>query len=348
MARTARSRLLRQSLTLAIAASVLGPLASTSAGAQDASLPRLYTNERFVDDVNRRSTLDVENIESVLEYVLGQLPPRVRVYPTENYYYFYFYHGGIKYAGNLRFDVEERDKGFVEFIYFKDSTDWLEDERDYHATLGAEDGVLVEKVEDLVYRVSFAGRSVVFELNDLSKVTPPAGTLSEDETFLGPVSDESGIRLFLVFNEKLKLFHYVLDETVPVADELVEAVGMSHVVIGRRTGFAFLKDPGAERKLLIGVYGPNIGVNNYLDGPFDQLPDNFLKGDELRRALLLARPDIERPIDRLGIAPGGQYRESISPYLHYFDVEELAPAEKCAAEQMASAVYLCLDALFDE
>ena len=131
--------------------------------------------------------------------------------------------------------------------------------------------------------MSFAGTSVVFELNDLSEVKPPADALGEEEVFLGPVADEFGMRFFLVFDERLKIFHYMLDETVAVADELVAAKGLDHVLIGRRTGFAFFQDIGRVRKLLVGVYAANVDVNNYLDGPFDQLPDNFLKGDELRR-----------------------------------------------------------------
>lgn len=323
-----------------------------NAAAQDETLPKLYTNEQYVTDVTKRSSLDIENVKAVFEFVFSQLPERVQVFPTENYYYFYFYHGGIKYAGNIRFDVEDRDKGLVEFIYFKDTTDLLEDEIDYHATLGKTDDVLVEKVEDLVYRVSYAGKSVAFQFIDLSEVKPPDGTLGENETYLGPVQDESGIRFFLIFDETLKAFRYVLDETVPVADELVEVRGpgrgLEHISVGRRTSFAFFKDPNFNRKLLVGVLERNSAVNNYFDGPFDQLPDNFLEGDELRRALLKARPELEGRIDRLGISPDGLFRERIAPYISYLGVEELAPLNKCAEEAVAEAVALCLSELFPE
>jgi hypothetical protein len=86
----------------------------------------------------------------------------------------------------------------------------------------------------------------------------------------------------------------VLDETVPVADELLAFPGWDHILIGGRTSFAFFTDPARDRKLLVGVFEPNAALNNYLDGPFDQLPDNFLKDDELRRALLLAQPFLSR------------------------------------------------------
>ena len=31
-------------------------------------------------------------------------------------------------------------------------------------------------------------------------------------------------------------------------------------------------------------------ANNYFDGPFDQLPDNFIAGEALRDAILSVRP----------------------------------------------------------
>ena len=46
-----------------------------------------------------------------------------------------------------------------------------------------------------------------------------------DEKFLGPVFDEFGIRFFLVFNTRLKIFHFLLDETVPVADAVCRRQG---------------------------------------------------------------------------------------------------------------------------
>ena len=83
----------------------------------------------------------------------------------------------------------------------------------------------VEKVEPLVYRISYQGKSVVFALNDLRDVKPPAGALGPDETFIGPIFDESAIRFYLVFNARLKIFHYVLNETSKVADSFFSPKG---------------------------------------------------------------------------------------------------------------------------
>ncbi len=336
----------RAALAAAVFAVATVLLSAAAAAQQDAVLPTLYTNEEYVSHVTARSTLDVENVMSVFEYVLGQLPPRVRVFPTENYYYFYFYHQGVRFAGNLRFDVEARDAGLVEFIYFRATTNLFFDDRDHYERLGKDDGVLVEWIADLTYAVSYSGRRVVFELNDLSRVAPPPQALGEEETFLGPIADESGIRFFLTFDERLKVFHYVLDETVPVADELLDIRGLDHTSVGRRTGFAFFDDPNLDRKLLVGVYAGNIDLNNYFDGPFDQLPDNFLNGDELRRAILLAFPDADPRMDRLGIAPGGETRRKIAPYLEYGAVKDLLAVDGCAGET-GTAVYTCLESAFD-
>ncbi|MEC9343594.1 MAG: hypothetical protein VYD64_07080 [Pseudomonadota bacterium] len=308
-------------------------------------MPQLHTNEAFVGEVANASQLDIDDTMAVWRFVLGALPDRVSVIPTENYYYFHFHHGGVKYSGNIRLPVDERDKGLVEFIYFKSTNPWIFDPEDHHATLGADDGVMVEKVADLAYRVGHAGKSVVFELNDLSGVTPPPDALRDGETYLGPVADESGLRFFLVFDSALKLFQYVLDETVPVGDELVDLPQYDHILLGRRTGFAFLQESG--RKLLVGVYGLNIVVNNYLDGPFDQLPDNFIRGDELRDALLLARPYLEGRINRLGIRPDG-LREAIAPYYEYGAIEELKALDECAGKAPGAAVYRCLDRIIQD
>ena len=51
----------------------------------------------------------------------------MKVYPTENYYYFGFMHNGIRYAGNIRLDASNRDDGKVIFAYFEDTAQWYDD-----------------------------------------------------------------------------------------------------------------------------------------------------------------------------------------------------------------------------
>jgi hypothetical protein len=85
-----------------------------------------------------------------------------------------------------------------------------------------------------------------------------------DEKYLGPVFDEPAIRFFLVYNSKLKIFHYILDETSGVADDFFSTARADRIVIGRRTGFAFYRDHRLDRKILIGVFEANSVLNTYL------------------------------------------------------------------------------------
>jgi len=334
---------LRAGVALLIAFLVGYPATMLTAGSRtdEAQLPKIFTNEAYIQELSKKSRLDIGDPLAVFRHVLNSLPPRVKVYPTENYYYFHFYQNGARYAGNLRFDVEMRDKGILLFNYFRETRGWFFDENDNRSILGRAEGVIVEKVQPLLYKVSAAGTTVLFELNDLSDHRPPPSLLSANETYLGPVFDESGIAFFLVFNSDLKIFHYILDETRPVLDELVGVQDTQSLVVGRRTGFAYFQERGPDRKVLVGVYGPNAEENNYFDGPFDQLPDNFLKGDTLRQAILATSPELAGSIDRFGNTDSGESRFLISPYLHYNDESELVAVETCIANALESAKRKC-------
>jgi hypothetical protein len=310
---------------------------SGSALAQD--VPQLQTNQAYVEDATRATALNVNDPIAVFSFVMSKLPERVKVYPTENYYYFGFMHNGIRYAGNIRLDASNRDEGKLIFAYFEDTSQWYDDAPVRHAILDAPQGVSVEKVEPLVYRVSYQGKSVVFALNDLSNVKPPAGALGADETFIGPIFDESAIRFFLVYNSRLKIFHYILDETERVADLFFPSKKSERILIGKRTGFAFYKDHRLDRKILIGAFEGNIRANNYFDGPFDQLPDNFIEGEALRSAILSVRPQLKGQIDRFGSAPDGSIRFMIGPYLPYRTISDLDPIHACAQKKRKQPDY---------
>jgi hypothetical protein len=290
----------------------------------------LSTNQSYIEDVQSRSDLPLTNTREMFSRVLGSLPERVKVYPTENYFYFSFFENGVRYAGNIRLDASNRDQGKVHFAYYLDLAEWGGSEDVKYLMMDTQHGVKVEKIEELVYRVSDGKSSVIFELNDLRGVKPPDGLVLKNERYIGPIHDESGIRFFLVYNSDRRLFHYVLDETKPVDDKLEPGLTTDRILIGRRTGFAFYKDHRYDRKILIGVFEANSRVNNYFDGPFDQLPDNFIEGESLRSALLEIEPSLRGKIDRFGGTPGGGDRYMIAPYHHYRTEEDLAYFHNCA------------------
>jgi len=304
-----------------------------------AETPALQTNQSYVEELARPTEIKVDDLMSVFGYVMSQLPERVKVYPTENYYYFGFLHDGIRYAGNIRLDASNRDDGKVIFAYFEDTSQWYDEAPVQHAILDASQGVTVEKVEPLVYRISYQGKSVVFALNDLRNVKPAPGALGPEEKFIGPIFDESAIPFYLVFNTRLKIFHYVLNESDKVADSFFSPKGRDRILVGKRTGFAFYKDHRLNRKILIGAFDGNMRANNYFDGPFDQLPDNFIEGETLREAILSVRPQLKGQIDRFGGAPDGSIRFMIGPYMPYQALTDLNEVDTCAKRKQKSADY---------
>jgi hypothetical protein len=191
----------------------------------------------------------------------------------------------------------------------------LEETPGFFQALDASNGVTLEKLERFVYRMTYGGKSVVFELNDLSLVKPPADALALKETFIGPVFDDSGVRFFLVYNAAINNFLYILDETVDVTDDFATGPRGDRILVGKRTGFVFYRDRRRDRKILIGVYGENVDVNNYFDGPFDQLPDNFIEGEVLRDSILKVQPNLKGKIEGLGGTADGEMRYSIGAYL---------------------------------
>jgi hypothetical protein len=168
--------------------------------ARSADGPRLFTHQSYVEETARTTEVPLGNLKAMFGWVLGNLPDRVKVYPTENYYYFRFMHNGQNYAGNIRLDAADRDDGKVHFGYYEDMTEYRAQPLILYRPLDKAAGVTVEKIERLLYRVSYQGKSVLFELNDLSGVKPPPEILASDEIYIGPVFDDSAIQFFLVFN----------------------------------------------------------------------------------------------------------------------------------------------------
>jgi len=323
---------------------------TANAVAQDVERPRVYTNEIYVEDATRPAALAIDDPMAVFALVLNSLPDRVKVYPTENYYYFRFTHAGTLYAGNLRFDPRDRDQGKVQFGYYKDLADWMGVQVDTElkgvdTVLDSSRDVLVERMDRLLYRLSYKEKSVVFALNDLANVKPPATVIGPDEKYLGPVFDESAIRFFLIYNSRLKIFHYILDETNGVADDFLPTTRADRIVIGRRTGFAFYRDHRLDRKILIGAFEANSVLNSYFDGPFDQLPENFIEGETLRDAIIDADPSVKGKIGRLGQYADGSGRYVIHPYALYRKESELYGVHRCATSKAnrAADYYRCFD-----
>ncbi len=323
---------------------LVGPSSASAQSTQDDTAltqqPRLSLNETYVKDVQRdASTVDLDNLMSVFGFVFASLDDTVTVYPTENYFYFRFFLKGVEWAGNIRLDIIDRDRGAVHFAYFESTTEWAGDGVSNHRTLGPDDGVILKKAGGLTYDLTFKERTVRFKLNDLSDYPVPEHFLRDNEIYLGPVFDESGIEFYLVHDKELKNFLYVLNESKPVPDKLEPLPEAQDIFIGRRTGFAYFRDARKGRKILIGVHQSNVSQNTYFDGPFDQLPDNFLDRDVFRKALKRSFPGIPDSIDDFGNFEGGEGRVLINPYKTYGVSADLVGISDCAAAAKEDGPY---------
>ncbi len=301
-------------------------------------------NQQIIDRLQGAPDFNIDDPMAAFAHVFAAVPEDATVYPTENYYYFTFVWSGIEFAGNMRLDVSDRDDGVLHFAYFTKNEPWNVEILSNYKPLTEKDGIKIEKLGDLVYAVTYAGKTVRFQLNDLTAVEAPEGILADGDTLLGPTFDESGIPFFFVFNEPRKEFLFVLNENEPLNDILLP-LNEDHpaLTVGARTGFAFYEDRYSARKILVGVYDGNVTANNYFDGPFDQLPDNFIPGEELRDAITTKYPELNGEIDRLGAFRSQDGRFLVNPYINYQYPGELEQFLRCGDVALdESKFYACL------
>jgi hypothetical protein len=293
-----------------------------------APVPHVSTDQEMIEGRAARC-VDLGDVMAVFRLVFAQLAPEVKVYPTENYYYFKFDCDAREVWGNFRLDAGNRDSGVVEFAYFSalNRPERMEDlmEGGGHRTLGTADGVKVTRAARLVYDVSFGGKTVRFRLNDVDQTPPAKSRMLPTERFIERCEDESGFRFDLLYDSASKAFRFVLDPSAPVPDVL--APFDKGIVVGRISGFAFYVDAIRDRSILIAVDADNMRRNNYYDGPFDQLGDNFVT-DERRRAMEEAYPYVRGRIDRRGVfldtsGAGTGERLALTPFYTYSSLDDL-------------------------
>jgi len=299
-------------------------------------------NQKFVEGLY--SKLDLNDEMAVFGHVFAGLPDKVVVYPTENYFYWSFNANGRAVWGNFRLDAGDRDEGILHLGYFEyDENGKFQDYDGWEKTISAKDGVVVTKVARLTYTVAYKGKTVTFALNDIGMAPPKKARLRADEVFVGPVFDESGVKFHLVFNTAENHFLYLLNEEGAPA-ETYKAFG-KRVVIGRRTGFAYYLDAANERKVLVAINGWNARRNNYYDGPFDQLPDNYVDQTNIAKYLQLAYPYVKGKINKFGVLKDEKgNRVAVGAYFVYNDESELKFVDSCAKthDVTAAKFYTCV------
>jgi len=125
-------------------------------------------------------------------------------------------------------------------------------------------------------------------------------------------------------------------------------VEFRNVLVGRLSGFVFFDEPGMDRKVLIGVDQRNISRNNYYDGPFDQLADNFVEGDTFQKYIESIFPTLKGRVSSRGdfLDEGGERKKKrvlLAPYRSYQYLSQMASfVESCQKLRNGPQILSCL------
>jgi len=300
----------------------------------------LVTNEEVINGLY--SDLDFADSMAVFRTVYHQLPDCVTVYPSENYYYFKMTGRGRTVNGSMTLYVEDRHEGRFGFGYVakveSPSRQQYVPVEGSGIILDTKDGLHMNMVTPNCYSVDYEGKRVYFNLYHEPFARPTKSIIRSDETYVGPSFDESGLRFHLVFNNDKQCLYWVLNEEGYVPERFTYY--SPSVLIGDRTGFAFYNDSLNKRKILIGVDGFNVLQNNWYDGPFDQMPDNYVDAGtvSVQRYLEAAYHLEKNIIDKFGKYPLSKgARLPVAPYCVYFKRDDLAFADSLLALRLPDA-----------
>ena len=269
---------------------------------------------------------DPEDPVAVFGVVFGALPDEVTVYPTENYYYWELQTGGRTLRGNLRLASGRRERGELCFGY-AEGVARLDEEREVLTKarwFGAGDGVEVKCEGAMACVVRYGGKTVRFRFGEVSQTAPEGRWLREGERFVERTCDESGLRFLLLCDVERRAFVWVLDPAVKRVEPF-DVLGEG-LEIGRRTGFVYFRDEKAGgRRVLAAVSDESVRRNDWHDGPFDQLADNYADQSGIRGYLELVMPTVRGKIDRFGNFTDDleRGRVAIVPYGRYGEPEEV-------------------------
>jgi hypothetical protein len=245
--------------------------------------------------------VDLEDVDAYFWHIFSRLPDEVTIYPSENYFYFVDHVAGRQIWGNIRLPAGGNGGvlsfGYSEFIEFP-SGYGQHLSRSKYFTEG--DGLVIRQGRDpFEWRVTYNKKTVTFHLHKLSQDPPRLFKLRTNEVFIERTFYESGLQFFLLFNTASNYFFWVLNEEERVPDTFTALD--KDVLVGRQTGFAFWVDGAPPpRKVLATIRKISVNRNDYYDGPFDQLADNYVDQTKISKWMERAIPSIKGRIDKYG------------------------------------------------
>lgn len=307
-----------------------------------------FTQADLMEDL-ANDTLNMSNELDVFKYVFHKMEDEVTIYQSENNLYLRFAAHGRVFGGIITLAILTRDQGVISLSYIeRNENPNIAPKRDFIGGGGSFNkthGVIVEKINNWRYKTTFENKTVFFNLYNPGMSPPKKAKLTKDEEYVGPVFDESGIELYLVFNKKVNELYLLLNEDRYVRDQFI-SIG-EDVLIGDRTSFAFYNDSENNRLILIGVRGENTIQNNWYDGPHDQMPDNYIHYGYIPKYLEYleaAYPTLKGTMDKYGHFLGRESgRVAVAPYSVYFYEQELLDiVSSCKEIEDKSKMYACM------
>lgn len=320
-------------------AAALALLASPGSARAEPALNPVHFAETDIASL-ARARVDAAKPMDVFRYVLAAAADQIVVYPSEGYYYFQFQNGPQRILGNIRFDLVDAAQGKLNFGYSSPKA-FGSELVNHFSQLTAADGVSLVPISPFEYRLRFEGRTIRVLIHDARQELAGRRPLAAGETYVGPVFDESGVRMHLLFDEVENAFFFVLNEDAPPAETYSVGPGSERVEIGDRTGYAFYRDTARDRRILVGVSYANVRSNSYYDGPFDQLPDRFVAPERMQALIERAYPHLKGRIGPRGLFLDSTYmRAMIAPYRQYesrAQLDELVYCDSAAGDNHALA-----------
>src|SRR5688572_13308190 len=282
--------------------------------------------QQFANEGYYKDEVDLEDVDAYFWHIFSRLPDEVTIYPSENYFYFIDYIAGRQIWGNIRLPAGRRERGVLSFGY-SEFSEFPSNPGNYvsrskYFTEG--DGMAIKSKDPFTWLVSYNKKNVTFHLHKLSLEPPKSFALKTNEVFIERNFDESGIQFFLLFNTTGNYFFWVLNEEEIVPDEFIQLE--KDILVGRRTGFAFWIDPEKQpRKVLATVRKISVTRNDYYDGPFDQLADNYVDHNKISLWMERAIPSIKGRIDKYGYYTDVERpsRVALSCYGNYYTHAEV-------------------------
>ena len=271
-------------------------------------------------DVTEPIKADFSKPREVFGFLVEQMPAEIDILTTENYLYFSCCDAaGERWRGNLWLRAGGGPRAL--HFYYERLGDMDQCAR---LSLDRSNGLKLWRCKPFLYAMRWGPRTVKLRLNQVRLGPPAKARLRSSEVYVGPSYDESGLQFSLLFDLSQNCFLWILNEDEALLEEF-SPVG-EVLEQGERTQYVFMTDEANRRRVLVGVAQREIAANSYHDGPFDQLPDNFIATGrvQLRKYLELQNPDRRGQIDKFGFFKLMNHcRVAITPYYAYRDLAEL-------------------------